>query len=70
MAYLATVMINLTIGVHGKKGAKFSKLSDHMPEWLQQEPKEQSPEEMKQILLEVARQQNERMRRLKKRKGE
>jgi hypothetical protein len=64
MAYLAAQMTNLTIAVHGKKGAKQVSTIDFMPNWDEEkiiEPKKQSVEEMKSIILGIANAQNKKM---------
>jgi hypothetical protein len=56
MAYLASVMTNLTIGVHGKKGTKQTPLIDFMPDWDITAPKEvkkQSIEDMKRAFKDI-----------------
>ena len=58
MAYICSVISNLTISVHGKKGTKQTAPKDFMPEWGV-DPKaatqEQSVEEMKAFLLGMAK---------------
>ena len=60
LAYLNSLITNLTIGVHGKKGAKHTSPMDFMLEWGEgkKEPKTQSVEEMKEILMAFAKRQN------------
>jgi hypothetical protein len=62
MAYLSSLITNLTISVHGKKGAKTTSPIDFMPEWDKDAIKlgkpTQTVEEMKQILLGIAKTQN------------
>jgi hypothetical protein len=68
MAFLSSLITNLVISVHGKKGAKTTSPVDFMPNWTgeEKEPKRQSTEEMKQILLGIASTQNKRVRGLDK----
>jgi hypothetical protein len=64
MAYLASLVTNLTISVHGKKGAKHTEVTDFMPDWSGEklhEPKKQSAEEMKEMLLGIAAAQNKKV---------
>jgi hypothetical protein len=64
MAYLSSLVTNLVISVHGKKGAKTTSPMDFMPDWGEEkskEPKKQSVEEMKEILLGIAKMQNKRV---------
>jgi hypothetical protein len=64
MAYLSSLVTNLVISVHGKKGAKTTSPMDFMPDWgdeKSKEPKKQSVEEMKEILLGIAKMQNKRV---------
>lgn len=55
MAYICSVISNLAISIHGKRGAKGRTAIDFMPEWdkVETEPVKQSVEEMKAVLLEV-----------------
>ena len=64
MAYLSSLITNLVISVHGKKGAKTTTPIDFMPDWTGEgkEPKKQSTEEMKQILLGIASAQNKKVK--------
>jgi len=60
LAYLSSLVTNLTISVHGKKGAKHTTPMDFMLDWTgtTKEPKKQSVEEMKEILMAFAKRQN------------
>lgn len=62
MAYLASLMNNITISVHGKKGAKHSLPIDFMPVWDVQKqtmsPKKQTMEDMKAFALNFAKAHN------------
>ena len=40
MAFLSSLITNLTISVHGKKGTKATELKDFMPNWDITAPKE------------------------------
>lgn len=69
MAYLSSLITNLTISVHGKKGAKQTTIMDFMPKWDslgdEKEVKVQSVEDMKKALLEIAGAQNKKEARKK-----
>ncbi len=57
LAYLSSLLTNLTISTHGKKGAKFTTPMDFMLDWdlgKDKPIKQQSAEEMKEILLGLA----------------
>ena len=71
MAFLSSLITNLTISVHGKKGTKMTNVMDFLPIWDIQadKPKEvkiQSIEEMKKVFQEIARVHNKKARSLKK----
>ena len=69
MANLMATMTNLTVSVHGKKGAKHVTVKDYMPEYdeeKREEPKKQSVEDMKSILLGIANVQNAKVAQQKK----
>lgn len=71
MAYLSSLITNLTISVHGKKGTKQTNLMDFLPKWdigaeQGKEIKVQSVEDMKKALLEIASHQNKKVAGLKK----
>lgn len=75
MAYLEQIITNIAIAVHGKKGTPLLETIDFMPDWAGQglHEKKQTTEQMKQILLDFAKQHNKRLgnqtlERLKKRK--
>ena len=59
MAYLSMIVTNLVKAVHGEEGDKMSVPLDFMPDWMKGEEKikvtEQTQEEMKQIMMAVAR---------------
>ena len=58
MAFLGSLITNLAISVHGKKGSKQISLEDYMPKWDVTAPKEvktQSVEEMKKAMQDIAR---------------
>ena len=65
MAYLASTVTNLTISVHGKKGAKMTAPVDFMPEWdiikTEDVPK-QSVQEMKDIFLGIVSAHNKQVK--------
>ena len=52
LAYISSLLTNLTISVHGKKGAKTTNPMDFMLDWdlEKKEPKKQSMEGMKAAL--------------------
>jgi len=57
LAYVSSLLTNLTISVHGKTGAKHTTPIDFMLDWdveKKKEPKKQSIEEMKSALLGIA----------------
>lgn len=65
LAYLSTLISNLTISVHGKAGARFQKLEDHMIEWdlgKEKPVQRQSVEEMKKALMSLAKSQNSKIK--------
>jgi len=66
MAYLATMMVNLTVQVHGKKGAKLMSPMDFMPEWDVNKKvmviKKQTVEEMKKFALNFAKEHNKQFK--------
>lgn len=63
MAYMASLITNLVIRSLGKSGAKLTSIKDFMIEWDFEKagPKQQSPEEMKRILLGIAQEHNEKI---------
>lgn len=69
MAFLSTLMTNLTISVHGKKNAKQTNLMDFMPKWdtsiADKDIKVQSIDEMKKAMLEIYNTQNKKEARKK-----
>lgn len=70
IAYICTIMTNLVISVHGKKGSSFKNITDFLLKWdvtdMEKGVKVQTPEEMKTILLGIAKSQNKRQLDLKK----
>jgi hypothetical protein len=68
MAYLASIVTNLTIAVHGKQGAKAKTAIDFMPDWSgdPKEPVKQSVDEMIAIMTAVAGASNKKLERDKK----
>lgn len=64
-AVLATVVSNLAIDIHAKKGTKRKEILDFMPDWSGEgeQEKVQSVEQMKQALLALASGQNKVMKR-------
>ena len=70
MAFLASLITNLGIQIHGKQGTKLTEFTDFMPEWdidARNEPKRQSVEDMKQMLLSFAQSHNKRLEQKKAR---
>jgi len=69
LAYISSLLTNLAISIHGKKGTKNTVPIDFMLDWdleKVKEPKKQSVEEMKAILKEIADNQNRRYERQQK----
>ena len=70
LAMLSSLLSNLTIQVHGKKGTKLTKIEDFLVEWdsaLVEEKKQQSPEDMKKFLMDLAARQNKGAEKTRKR---
>ena len=68
MTFLSSLLVNLTIQVHGKKGSKLTTPDKFLPPWLI-EPivqRSQTVDEMKQILLSIAAAQNEKVKKEKR----
>lgn len=71
LAYLSSLITNLALSIHGdkKKGYKFTSPLDFMINWdiegNKVEPKKQSVEEMKQMLMSFAETQNRNVERTK-----
>jgi len=60
-AYISTLISNLAIGIHGKKGTKLHEVSDFLIKWdVTEEKPKQTVEEMKQFLLSFAETTNKR----------
>lgn len=68
MAYLETIITNIAIGVHGKKGTEAKKLTDFLIDWDPEgkPEKKQSPEEMLAIFKNIAVSQKVLLERQKK----
>lgn len=70
MAFLSSLIVNITQHLYSKKGhtPKLAKPLDFMPDWTgdKKEPKKQSVEEMKGLLLGMAQEQNKKAEREKK----
>lgn len=64
---LCSLVSNLAIRIHAKRGTKMTSPADFMPKWDEESKtvKKQSVEEMKNILLSIAGAQNKRGRILK-----
>lgn len=64
MAFMSSLVTNLVISVHGKKGTKQTGIMDFMPKWDglgdEKEVKKQSTEDMKKALMEIATAQNKK----------
>ena len=63
LAYLSSLLTNLVISIHGKKGTKHTTPMEFLLNWdvdAKVEPKKQSVEEMKQILMGLAKSQNKK----------
>jgi len=66
VAMLCSVISNLAIRVHAKKGTKMTSAADFMPQWYEEKGvKKQSVEEMKEVLLAIAKKQNRLVKKLK-----
>jgi hypothetical protein len=63
LAYLLSVITNLFIGVHAKKGAKMTKPEEFLIKWdnSMQEEKQQSIAEMRNVLMALATTQNKKV---------
>jgi hypothetical protein len=67
LAYLAMLITNLTIQVHGKRGAQLAKFEDFLLEWDSEgtkttSTKQQSVEDMRSVLMSLAASQNKKVR--------
>jgi len=64
-ASLISQVVNIARTIWGKRSVEMTAPLDYMPEWdrSEEEPKRQSVEEMKQILLGIAGTQNVRKKR-------
>jgi hypothetical protein len=63
-AYLASLLTNLVIRTMGKAGAKLTSTKDFLIEWDiedEKNKKQQSPEDMKSILLGIANSVNKKL---------
>jgi hypothetical protein len=72
VAFLSSLINNLVIAVHGKKGTAMTRPIDFMPDWdlsKINEPKKQTVEEMKQIMIDVIQSAGKRREQEKKRIG-
>jgi hypothetical protein len=68
LAMIASIITNLTISVHGKKGTKLTTAEDFLPKWGEDEEekiKQQSMEEMKEFMLSFAKQHNSQFKKEK-----
>lgn len=65
MAYLSALIVNLAISVHGKTGAKHVSPMDFMLEWdlekREGKMKQQTVEEMKEVLIGITKTHNRRL---------
>lgn len=64
MANILTAITNIAIGVYGKKGTKLTSPIQFMPDWSgdgSYAPRKQTVEEMKEILMAFANDQNKRV---------
>lgn len=57
LAYLLTTISNLAIGIHGKKGTQLHSVDDFLIKWDSgpEENRVQTVEEMKQVLMGMAK---------------
>ena len=68
MSYMESLITNLAIKVHGKKGASLTKVEDFMLDWgKEKEVKVQSVEEQKRILMDIFGKHNKAVERKSKR---
>ncbi len=69
MAYMSSLITNLTISVHGKKNTKHTDIMDFMPRWDnvgdEKQIKKQSLDDMKKALIDIASSQNKKEARKK-----
>jgi hypothetical protein len=65
-ALLCSVITNLVIGVHGKKGTKLAEPKDFLPQWGNEEVKEiegQTVQQMKDYMMQFAKTYNTQFKR-------
>ena len=64
LAYLSSLITNISISVHGKKGAKLTQPIDFMLEWGKEkkEIEKQSTDQIKEALMSFAKGQNRRVK--------
>lgn len=68
-SYLAAVITNLAISIHGKKGSKQKQIKDFLLEWDVGKPKgTQSPEEIKNLFMGIAQMNKKKEEEDKKKK--
>ncbi len=68
MSYIASLLTNLVIRVHGKKGAKLTDVKDFLLDWSgdMKHTQQQTPQEMREFLLQFAKTQNKKVESQKK----
>ena len=64
LAYLSSLITNIAISVHGKKGAKLTQPADFMLEWGKEkkEIEKQSVDQIKEFMMGFAKDQNRRVK--------
>ena len=66
MAYMASLILNIAIKIFGKKGAELTEPADFVPQWGQKrERRQQTVEEMKEVMFRIANVFGSRKRRKK-----
>lgn len=68
MAFLSSLMTNITRKIYGTKGCKMTVPSDFMPEWDKDPneeliPEQQSTDQMKEVMFGIVGRQNKRAQR-------
>jgi hypothetical protein len=73
LAYLSSLITNIALSIHGKKGTKMQSPMDFMIEWdpakHEKATKVQTPEQMRDILMALASPKEEDVKRSKKEKS-
>jgi len=63
LAYISSLITNVAISVHGKKGAKLTQPQDFMLEWgkEKEEVQKQSTDQIKEFMMSFAKEQNKKV---------